>query len=701
MNVSFRNSFFVACLGAALGAGHGRSAAAESIDDADLQEVVVTASLRGGVAARAPVSVAVLGREQLAASGVQHLQDVLGLVPNLNWASGSSRPRYFQLRGIGETDQWQGAPNPSVGFLIDGIDFSGVGMPATLFDVEQVEVLRGPQGAIHGANALAGLINVRTRAAVANDERRLEVTAGDFATWSIGAAAGGALPGRAGAWFSEDDESAAWRVVAQHHSSDGFRRNAFLDRTDTNGYDETTLRARLALVRGEWRFDVSALGVDLDNGYDAFSLDNSRITLSDKPGVDAQRSVGLALRSEYDGASWFRFTGTTAAASSSIDYGFDGDWSFDPAYDFTSRFDREHRTLSQDLRFTSVTEAVDARWSWVAGVYALRVDERNDQLDLYNGSVFRVLASDYVATNVAAYGEAQRRLAPLWSLRAAVRFERRRADYRDSDGLVARPVDRMWGGQLSLERTLEAGVAYLALSRGFKAGGFNIGAVVPADRLEYQPEGLRSVELGWKGASPSRAMRWQVALFAMRRSDQQVSTSVQLDPGDPLSFIYLTDNAARGENNGAEIALQWQPSSAWRVDASLGLLRARFLAYRRDSADLAGREQAHAPSWQYSFGVERRFDAGWFARIDAQGTDRFYFSESHEQVSDPYTLLHLRAGWRRDAWQASLWVRNLFDTRYAQRGFFFGNEPPDFPNRLYVQRGDPRQWGVTVSREWP
>jgi len=58
-------------------------------------------------------------------------EDVLNLVPNLNWAGGTSRPRFFQLRGIGELEQWQGAPNPSIGFLIDGIDFSGVGMPAS------------------------------------------------------------------------------------------------------------------------------------------------------------------------------------------------------------------------------------------------------------------------------------------------------------------------------------------------------------------------------------------------------------------------------------------------------------------------------------------------------------------------------------------------------------------------------------------
>ncbi len=131
-----------------------------------LEEVVVTASLRRDrLAGPAGERDGARRGDRPRQAGVQHLQDLLPLVPNLNWAGGSSRPRYFQLRGIGETDQWQGAPNPSVGFLIDGMDFSGIGMPATLFDVGQVEVLRGPQGTTYGANALAGLVNVATRRA--------------------------------------------------------------------------------------------------------------------------------------------------------------------------------------------------------------------------------------------------------------------------------------------------------------------------------------------------------------------------------------------------------------------------------------------------------------------------------------------------------------------------------------------------------
>jgi len=129
---------------------------ASATGDPELDEIVVTASLRSTSIAELPQSVTVLDQATLRDAGVQHFQDVLGLIPDLNWAAGTSRPRFFQLRGIGEVEQYQGAPNPSVGFLIDDIDFSGVGMPATLFDTQQVEVLRGPQGTAYGANALAG-----------------------------------------------------------------------------------------------------------------------------------------------------------------------------------------------------------------------------------------------------------------------------------------------------------------------------------------------------------------------------------------------------------------------------------------------------------------------------------------------------------------------------------------------------------------
>src|SRR6202167_2661156 len=202
--------------------------------DDSLQERVVTPSLRDTIAADLPQSVTVLDAATLQAAGVQHFEDVLAMVPNLSWASGSSRPRFFQLRGIGEVEQYQGAPNPSVGFLIDDIDFSGVGMPATLFDTAQIEVLRGPQGTVYGANALAGLINVRTEEPTPKFSLLSEATVGDYGIRAGGVALGDSL----------DDGQAGWRLAAQQYRSDGYRFNAYLQRDNTNGYDEGTLRGK-------------------------------------------------------------------------------------------------------------------------------------------------------------------------------------------------------------------------------------------------------------------------------------------------------------------------------------------------------------------------------------------------------------------------------------------------------------------------
>ena len=129
-----------------------------------IDEIVVKADFRGRTVNELPASVTVLDTEQIQALAVQHFEELINTVPNLNWSGDGNRARYFQIRGVGELEQYQGAPNPSVGFLIDDIDFSGIGTVATLFDMQQIEVLRGPQGSRYGANALAGLIYMRSAA---------------------------------------------------------------------------------------------------------------------------------------------------------------------------------------------------------------------------------------------------------------------------------------------------------------------------------------------------------------------------------------------------------------------------------------------------------------------------------------------------------------------------------------------------------
>ena len=189
-------------------------------DDSDrvLEEVIVTATLREQSLVATPVSITVLNERTLRDAGRQHFEDVLAAVPNLNWAGGTSRPRFFQIRGIGEREQYEGAPNPSVGFLIDDIDFSGIGMPATLFDVGRIEVLRGPQGMRYGANALAGLIVMRGQDPGDELGFSTEASYGEYASESVGAVATGPI----------DVLKSSWRVAVQRYRSDGYRRDVFL-----------------------------------------------------------------------------------------------------------------------------------------------------------------------------------------------------------------------------------------------------------------------------------------------------------------------------------------------------------------------------------------------------------------------------------------------------------------------------------------
>jgi iron complex outermembrane recepter protein len=675
---------------------------AASAADPPLDEVVVTANLRDHALRDLPASATVLDAHTLQVAGVQHFQDVLALVPNLNWSAGTSRPRFFQLRGIGELEQWQGAPNPSVGFLIDGVDFSGVGMPATLSDVERIEVLRGPQGTAYGANALAGLIAINTRNPQRDPVLNANVTLGDYGTYG----ANGVLGGPVGAG------DAAWRLVAGSYRSDGFRHNAYLHRDDTNGYDETSARFKLHAQPSEsLTADFTAMWVDLDNGYDAFSIDNSRTTLSDKPGQDTQLARALAMRLDYSGADSFDVVSRTTFGTSRSVYSFDGDWGNDAAwgvnapYDYFERFDRERRTLSQDLRLISRAN-VDrgASFAWLAGVYALRTDEDVQQHDIYHdrnpligdGDLLR--SSVYRATNLAAYTELEWRLSEATVFSAGVRGERRSADYQDTDGAAFSPDENMFGGSLSLRRSFGERVnVYLTFARGYKAGGFNIGALVPADHRSYDTETLHSLELGARASNADDSLSGDVALFYMRRKNQQVPTGEQLEPGNPLSFVLFTDNAARGENYGVEGTLRWQPVPAWLLDLRAALLETQYLGYEFGDRNLDGREQAHAPQYQYDLGVEFHGARGVFARIDFAGLDDFYFDASHDERAPSRVLTNLKAGFAGDRWRAEVWVRNMFDRYYSQRGFRFGNEPPDFIPTRYVQAGDPRHAGVTVT----
>jgi len=670
-----------------------------------IEEIVVTADFRERAASEIPASVTALDAAEIERLAVQHFEELISVVPNLNWSGDGHRARYLQIRGVGELEQYQGAPNPSVGFLIDDIDFSGIGTIATTFDIERIEVLRGPQGTRYGANALAGLVYVQSALPSGQREGRVQLTAGGDDTRAGGVALGGLLA---------SDESLSFRVSAQHHQGNGFRDNPYLGRDDSNGRDETTLRGRL-----RWQptdaltVDIAALYADVDNGYDAFAIDNSYTMLSDKPGRDAQRSVGGSLRIEWSALPWATLTSITAAADSDIAFDFDADWGNDDSwapvtYDYVSLSDRSRRTVTQEFRLASSDDGriFGGTTDWLAGIYVL--DLADELVTINRGEYFDpgfnfadslddTFGSSYDATNIALFGQLDGNLGTATRLSVGLRVERRTTDYDDTAGLRAGPAETMAGGEITLSHDHSGELtSFLSLSRGYKAGGFNLG-IVPEDRREFDAESLWNLEAGIKSSLFDAAVALNVSAFYSRRDDQQVRTSFQLIPGDPASFVFLTDNAARGRTLGLEAELRWTLSEMLELYANAGLLDAEFEDFVTPQVDLSGRAQAHAPDYTLAAGASFRHPNGMFARLDVTARDAFYFDVSHDQRSQPYELVNGRVGYETDRWSVQLWARNLFDRRYAVRGFYFGNEPPNFPDTLYTRAGDPRQLGVTFD----
>ena len=657
-----------------------------------IEEVVVTAEFRPMSAAAVPGSVSVLDP---AASGdlINHLDELLSRAANVNLTSGASRARFFQIRGIGERSQFVEPLNPSVGLIVDGVDLSGLGGAATLFDVQQVEVLRGPQGTLYGANAMAGLINIVTPDATENLSGSLQVDAGNYSARG----AGGVLAGP----ISDD---IGFRISARTYEDDGFIDNIYLNRDDTNARDERTLRAKLQgkLSQGSWQ--LAAGHIDVDNGYDAFSLDNNRNTRSDEPGRDAQESTYLAFNAST--ALSAAVVGEVAVGwvDSDIAYGYDEDWTFDGFHPFgyssTDLYLRDVETRTADLRLLSAPGQglADGAVDWVVGLYALdkEVDFSRDYT--FAGGVF---SSDYAIDRLALYGELATNLADDLRISLGLRAEQHESSYRDSADVQFSPDDDLIGGRLLLERSLASGnLLYMSLTRGYKAGGFNTDGSLDADLREFDPESLWNMEVGFKGSLMDERLALSAALFRMQRRDVQISTSItRLREDGSAEFIGYTGNGAKGVNQGVEVEAVLQATDRLQLTASVGLLDAEFEDYINGSGeDLDGRDQAQAPAYQYYIAADYRFTQALRLNISLQGKDDYYFSDGHAERSPSYSLYNSALRYSVDAWELSIWGRNLGDKDYFVRGFSFPNDPRDgYTATRWTQLGSPRQFGVTAK----
>jgi outer membrane receptor protein involved in Fe transport len=635
------------------------------------------------------------------AGDTQHFGDLINTIPNLSWSATSSRPRYIQIRGIGENSQFEGeTPDSSVRFLLDDLDFTGLGTIGNLFDVQQVEVLRGPQAGAYGVNAAGGVIKIVTNEPTSEWRGQVEGTIGNDSLFAGGFALGGPL-------LEDDPERLTFRFSAYQLQQDGFRDNQFHGKDDTNERDELNTRLKLRWITNEdWQWDATLFYADADNGYDEWSLDNTRFdTFSDEPGRDEQESFATSLRGKWTGLDKVEVTTITSFTDTDYLNTFDGDWA-NPVdkpdtYVGSAITERERQRWSEEIRFDS-TDQEDAFGfidRWTAGVYFEDFEE-----DTAFDFIFEGFPDPFETTletqTISFYGQGTHLLGDKTRLTLGLRAEyyelETDVDFRDIPESENNPDfdDWLFGGKLTLEHDLsDTQTVFASITKGYKAGGANIfPGLEPDVPTGYDTEDLWNYEIGLRAEWLEGSIVTQVTLFYLDREDAQLRSSA----GQGIDFTYATANAGDAEHYGTEGEATWSINKNWAISAGLGLLETEL--------ESTGDQLSSAPNYTYNARIDYVAENGFFANFEVTGSDEFFESNNpdnrDQRTRSEFIVYNAAIGYSYENWTLTLWGRNLFDEEYEKRVFFFGNEGPDYTAARFENPADPQQFGVTLNYEW-
>ena len=672
-------------------------------DDTELEKIIVTGDFQQESIQTLSASASLFSENEMNQRGATYLDEMLASAANVNFAAGASRGRYIQIRGVGLRSQFVDPINPSVGLVIDGINYSGLGGSSLLFDIDQVEIYRGPQGTRFGADGMAGMIQMQSANATSDPSLKLHLGAGTYNSHEAGLAASTGLT---------DDTSA--RVSYFRRKSDGYVDNLYLDKP-TQDQDEQVARFKLnSQLTAHLNSELNLHYIDINNGYDAFTLDNSRNSLADQPGEDNQKSYAIGLNNTYTGFDAFDVNLNLSAIDTELFYSFDEDWVCNDSskpqlcaaglhpdgYSSTDIYSRDRDDQALDLQFTGKAG------NWVAGIY---YQNRDVDLERQYTWLANPFASTYETNNIAAYGQLATKIGPKTTLITGLRVEQYQGDYTDSNGFIEETDDIMLGGKIALEyQVIDRTMIYTSITRGYKAGGINSEALAKAkdeglsldadffkQHTSFDPEYLWSGEFGVKGSSLDDKFTLRLAAFYMHRDNIQLKSWQVSDQ----QFTGYVANASSGSNYGLEIEGSYLLTDNLLISGSAGYLDTKINDFvTKSGLNQDGREQAQAPKYQYAFSARYNVTDELYAMLGIEGKDDYYFSDSHNAQAPNTNLVNASLGYEAENWAVRAWARNVFDETVPTRGFEFGNNPLDgYTSQTYIQLGEPRVAGVTFS----
>ena len=684
-----------------------------------LEEVVVTAEKVEDVAQKLPYAITALSAQQVQNFRLWNLQDLSGIVPNLSLNNAGDDRNVTSIRGIVNANYDQ-----TVATVVDGVvQFDNDTYIAQLYDVERIEVLRGPQSTLYGRNAMGGVINIITRQPSNVLKTNIDVTFGNYGLSRYGVRT--SLP------IIKDK---FWVGVALNtEKRDGYFTNKFNNLPFDNFkslYLSTNLKYQ-ATKRLSATLNIKVSSRTNDGSYTLVGRDSLafaepfKVNLN-RLGTDKDNIINasLVLHNAGDKVNW---TSVSAFQQNTRYYTDTLDADFGPK-DFAAILVTNkdgYNTVgvfTQDIKVSSA--ATDSPLKWTAGTYFFTQNAPEQQglvsilaapVVLTNGSkVFAPYVTDTrtqgTRTGLSFYGQALYTIGKF-DFTGGLRY-----DYEQKD--LTRYIDIVKKGNIVQTDVANfqyrpSGVFspkfsvafhptdnqmyYATYTRGFRAGGLNDAAAKP-ELVQFNPETSDNFEIGVKDTYFNNRVRSNLTFFMINWNDIQVPTYV---PG----FQSVVQNAGKATSSGIEYELSAILAKGLQADVSYGYTDASYKtlsvanAFKPQNDDLSGKKQIFTPSstlmiaLQYTKEFKGALNFGFVARTEYKRMGTTYYNLANTVKQDPYGVVNVKAGITTKYFDLMFWGRNLGETVYINYGYTFPGINP-------VSLGMPRTMGVTWTAKF-
>ena len=705
-------------------------------DSGGLQEIVVTAQRRVESAQNVGIAMSVLSGQSLAAKSVSYVNDLQNAVPSLQVepAFGSSQPQ-FRLRGVGFIDYTSNNTSP-VGVSLDGVALAlPIQTQGQLFDIDRVEVLRGPQGTLYGRNTTGGEINFISNRPTADPHAGFSLEYGSHNELNAeGFVSGSIADGLLGRLSVATQQGGAWqrnRVTGQSLGD----KDKIAVRGQLQWDPAQAVDFRLSVHGAQDKSDEQGLyllqSFTPGIGGQAIPADTSRyatgwalnpafakligIGANSKPGLDdSNDGVDLTANIDFGGAKL-----TSITAYNKLIRREYADWDATQFDDSDEYFNSDLDVFSQELRLAGNT----GPFGWVAGVFYsnedLREDFYSDLTDRLGG--IAVTTYEQVANSVGLFAQGNYQITDRLKATLGVREDHESRELIGLNTAFLPGPPSLTGGALggSITSNLPSGKAeldykpfsstllYASISRGVKSGGFTAHNTVTAPSADpFEPERLTAYEVGVK-SDVTRTLRVDTSLFYYRYRDQQILGKVFDDASQ--SFIGRFVNA-NSRISGGEMDLEWRPLAGIVISQYAGFAEGYYTGTLLNAplnpalppVDFDGRPESF-PKWSYGGDVGYSWNVGNFS-VTAESNysfhdtySQFFLLGSNDFTIPKYWLANANLSLAPASgapWTVTLWGRNIFDKSYdLTRNFFL-------PSSEVAAAGEPTTIGIRLTYKY-